>query len=86
MKPGAHLKDIADQAFEELRAVRTAQHHFQGQISRAVRYARRADPSISALVVQVARLTRRVEELEARQRRRDEASERMWRKPVGETA
>lgn len=77
--------DIADQAFEELRAVRRAQHQFQGQISRAVRYARRADPSVSSLVAQIARLTRRVEELEAKQRATDAALARSLAGRVGES-
>lgn len=86
MKPDGHIKDIADQAFQELRAVRKAQHHFQGEISRAVRYARRSDPCISSLVVATAKLTRRVEELEARQRATDAALARLLAGSVGDSA
>lgn len=66
---------LAQMAFNELRALRHAEHLFLNRLARDQTWL---------LIEEVRQLRERVAELEARQRRRDEASERMWRRPVGE--
>lgn len=66
---------LAQAAFNELRGLRRAEHLFMNKMARAA--------PTWLLIEEVRQLRERVAELEARQRRRDEASERMWRKPVG---
>lgn len=64
----------------ELRTLREMQNDLRRKIAAI-------DTSQSAyLLSKVATLQAEVNVLKDRQRRRDEASERMWRKPVGETA
>lgn len=69
---------LAQAAFNELHGLRRAEHLFMNKMARAA--------PTWLLMKQIEELQERVEELEARQRRRDEASQRMWRKPVGDSA
>lgn len=64
----------------ELKAVRLMQDDLRRKINAI-------DASQSAyLLSKVATLQAEVNALKDRQRRRDEASQRMWRKPLGDTA